>query len=406
MDIYSRLQKLHKSSGLEKTPSSESKLRIDNVASALSGTITTNDIGNIVEVKSYMGDGESHGVFSTKKLRQPDFEIFSVLFDLPLDFNPSPEQFIFADTETTGISGGAGAMAFLIGVGFWRNHSFEIRQYFCPDFDYEASMLSEFHSLIGDFKYLVTYNGKSFDIPLIQNRSILNRIESTTGKVIHLDMLHPARQLYRIIHRDCSLTSLEKAILKFRRTNDIPGGMIPQAYFDFLHSRNPAVMKLVLSHNRFDILSLAGLFFHSCSSQVCRQESVESSFSLGRLYLKRKDDASARSYFQKVTDCESKSESYFDSCLHLGKILKRNAEWEEAYNIYIRALNQGGDPVLFAIEAAKIAEHRMKDYKLALELTEQSLSYTLTNLPTHPDYTRSVQEIKHRRNRLQKRISS
>ncbi|MBD3233280.1 MAG: hypothetical protein GF315_06105 [candidate division Zixibacteria bacterium] len=406
MDIYTRLQNLHKTSDLEKAPSSESGLIVDNLASALSGGIITNDMGSIIEVKSYLGDGESHGIFSSKILHQPDFKMFDVLFDLSAGQNPSPEQFIFVDTETTGLSGGAGTMAFLVGAGCWRNGCFEVSQFFCPDFDHEASMLSEFHSLLRNFKYLVTYNGKAFDIPLIENRSILNRIESTTSSLTHLDLLHPARQLYKPTHGDCSLTSLENAVLNFHRNNDIPGGMIPQAYFDFLQSRNPAVMKLALSHNRFDILSLAGLFFHSCSSRICRQDSIESCFSLGRLYLKRKDDTSARSYFQIVTDCESESEAYFDSCLHLGAILKRNAEWDKAYKIYIQALNRGGDPAVFAVEAAKIAEHRMKNYKLALELAEQSLSYARTNLQTHPSYTRIVQEIGHRRNRLQEKIGA
>lgn len=170
-----------------------------------------------------------------------------------------PQRIVFLDTETTGLAGGVGTLAFLIGVGRLNGDEFEVRQFLMRDFDEEASALSALAQELESADLLVTYNGKAYDEPLLASRYILSRVRPPFGQIPHLDLLHSARRLWKLRFESCRLVELEAQILGHARQGDVPGNLIPQLYFDFLRTRRPGRIGAVLHHNALDILSLAAL---------------------------------------------------------------------------------------------------------------------------------------------------
>jgi uncharacterized protein len=208
----------------------------------------------------------------------------------PLDLR----QAVFLDTETTGLAGGTGTTAFLVGLGYFEAesdphpfgklragsdplpkgegissparplplspaHRFVVRQFFMRDFAEERAMLMAVAQALAPFRYVVTFNGKSFDLPLLETRYILARLHRPGPPEAHLDLLHPARRLWRERLGSCSLAALEEAILGHRRQNDIPSWAIPGLYGAFLRRGEAGPLGRVFSHNRHDLLTLAAL---------------------------------------------------------------------------------------------------------------------------------------------------
>jgi uncharacterized protein YprB with RNaseH-like and TPR domain len=175
-------------------------------------------------------------------------------------------QVCFLDTETTGLSGGAGTMAFVVGLGFFAEDGFRVRQYFLRDPGDEPAMIEAVAELLPEFEALVSFNGRAFDVPILENRFILARIPPPMAGVPHLDLLHPARRLYHYRLASCALGSLERGVLGvLRAQDDVPGGVIPYLYRDYLRTGDARDMKRVLYHNTVDILSLVTL-----AARVCR----------------------------------------------------------------------------------------------------------------------------------------
>jgi uncharacterized protein YprB with RNaseH-like and TPR domain len=169
------------------------------------------------------------------------------------------QRIAFLDTETTGLAGGAGTFAFLIGLGRLRGDEFEVRQFFLRDFAEEASALHAVAAELAAADLLVTYNGKAYDEPLLASRYVMARLRPPFGRLPHLDLLHSARRLWKLRFDSCRLVELEAQILGHSRVGDVPGSAIPQLYFDYLRTRRPGRLAAVLRHNALDILSLAAL---------------------------------------------------------------------------------------------------------------------------------------------------
>lgn len=169
---------------------------------------------------------------------------------------------VFLDFETTGLSGGAGTVAFLAGIGRFSERGFSTTLYFLADYPYEAAFLEAVEAELSSAKAVVTYNGGSFDLPLYRTRRAMNGL-SPTGVGLHLDALHAARRLWRRPLGDCSLGNVERLVLGERREDDLPGAQIPEAWFDYLRrgaSRSTETLDRAFEHNRIDIRSLASLF--------------------------------------------------------------------------------------------------------------------------------------------------
>lgn len=171
----------------------------------------------------------------------------------------------FVDTETTGLAGGAGTLAFLVGVGVCDvvTNEFVLRQYFLRDPAEEDALLTTLIQDVAHQAGWVTFNGKAFDMPLLETRLTLNRQRGALGQRPHLDLLMPARRLYRGRLASCSLGTLEQHILHLtREQDDVPGALIPQMYLDYLRTRDAYEMRRVIYHNAVDILSMVTLMGH------------------------------------------------------------------------------------------------------------------------------------------------
>ena len=211
------------------------------------------------------------------------------------------ERIVFFDLETTGLSGGAGTLAFLAGCGWFEGESFRVRQFFLTAPTGERAMLAALGRVFDDASLLVTYNGRTFDVPLMDTRWAFHRSAAPTDDLPHFDMLPPARRLWgqrelranrmddesEVEATSCSLSSLERSVLGFHRLGDVPGFEIPARYFNFLRTGDGAVVQGVLDHNRHDLLSLAGVMAHALmlaqeGPAACRDEAER--LALGRIY--------------------------------------------------------------------------------------------------------------------------
>ena len=174
-----------------------------------------------------------------------------------------PRALAFIDTETTGLMGGAGTLVFLIGVGVCEDDAFVVRQYFMSDPACERAL---FQALVADLTPRagwITFNGKAFDLPLIESRLTMTRQRGTLGQRPHLDLLMPARRLYRGRLPTCALGDIERGVFKIaREDDDVPGWLIPQLYNEYLRTGNPREMRRVIYHNTVDILSMVTLTAH------------------------------------------------------------------------------------------------------------------------------------------------
>jgi uncharacterized protein YprB with RNaseH-like and TPR domain len=170
-----------------------------------------------------------------------------------------PSRWAFLDTETTGLAGGTGTCAFLIGVGTIEPDGFRVRLFFMRDYDEEAPMLRALADFLADYEVLVTYNGKSYDAPLLDTRFLLRRQRNPIHRMHHLDLLHGSRSLWKLRLESCRLIHLEREILGMERHGDLPGELIPHYYFEYLRTRQAFKLVPMFHHNAMDIVSLACL---------------------------------------------------------------------------------------------------------------------------------------------------
>ncbi len=303
---------------------------------------------------------------------------------------PSQEKWLFYDTETTGLSGGAGNIAFLVGIGRPEGDHFRITQYFLRDYPGEPALLNRLKQDIAGAELFISYNGKSFDRPLLESRFLMNRMPCRMGA--QLDLLYPVRSLFRNRMENCRLGTAEQELLGIHRTGDIPGADIPDIWFDFIKEGRHPDMDRVMDHNDQDILSLAVLL-KSLEDWLSDPERCPlcDAAALGRFYLDR-DDPRAEAWLEKAASGgDQRGEVLFSL------YLKRRGEWERAASLWEDILSKR--PSLFAaLELAKYKEHRQRDYRDALRLTE----FLIRALPAGKNKQRN--EFIHRHRRLKRKL--
>jgi len=191
---------------------------------------------------------------------------------------------LFLDTETTGLSGGAGTVAFLVGIGFIEGESFVVEQYLMRDYSDEADMLDRLAKRMEQFDAVCTFNGKNFDLPLLATRFTMCRMRERWRDLEQLDLLYPARRTWKLRIGSCRLSRIEEFILGQGRHGDIPGSEVPQRYFDYLKSGDMKLLEDIIEHNRQDIATLGTLMAHLCELYARPQQDPhkEDLFSMGK----------------------------------------------------------------------------------------------------------------------------
>lgn len=313
-----------------------------------------------------------------------------------------PADGLFLDTETTGLSGGTGTVAFLIGCGWFDGNQFVTEQIFMRDFREERAALSCLAELAGERKFLITFNGKTFDIALLATRFIMNRLPDPLSVMPHLDLLHPSRRLLGHRLPNSRLGTIEEAVLKFSRDGDIPGSEIPQRYFDWLRYGDPRLMKDVFEHNRLDVVSMAALARHLTAlvgPPGGREECTESDIlATGRLFTDRGLTDAARCHLEALLqDCTEVPVAQ-EARKALSLIHKRSDQWEEAVPLWEAVLAESPDDYFAVEELAKWLEHRRHDYRRAAGLVSGLLDATGATTPDE------AEALAYRLNRLRRKL--
>jgi uncharacterized protein YprB with RNaseH-like and TPR domain len=303
-----------------------------------------------------------------------------------------PDEILFFDTETTGLSGGAGTMIFLLGMAWCEGGDLVLEQLFLSDFPGEAELLDAVMERFSRFSTFVSYNGKAFDSRLLASRFIMHRIPFKMGRQI--DLLHMARRLWRPIIGDCTLHSVETEILGVTRDVDVSGEEIPGIYLDYLYTGRLGLLPVVFQHNLADVKSLALIwdafsrFFQGDLEGVPVDERA-----LGSMLLDRDSETGATI----LRDAMQRGK--LDAGIPLSLKLKRLGRWEEAAEIWTR-MTESGRSMFAALELAKYHEHRIRDAAQALETVQLLLSW---NLPLDRAARAEVQKRKARLERKMKK---
>ena len=348
-----------------------------------------------------------------------------------------PDRVVFVDLETTGLSGGAGTCAFLVGCGHFVDAGFQTRQFFLPGLSQEPALLDQVFSYVRQAASVVTFNGKSFDVPMLENRWAFHRMRATLDDMHHLDMLHPARRLWRRpptrearsaavgtmprhdgSRESCSLQTLERLLLGVVREGDPGGWEIPSLYFHYVRSGDAERLEPVLEHNRLDLISLAGLTARAI--RLVDQGPTEAAsalecLGLGRLYERLgRHESAMRCYGDAVGlsaelglaagppmrfGSAAEPEVRCDALRRLARGLRRQRRYADAALVWQRLVEAGPTRVarLEALEALAVHhEHRTRELDVAKRLATQAMA-----APHEPGRGR---RLEHRLARLDRKL--
>ncbi len=340
----------------------------------LGGEICNSPEGSFLKIESNFSSEYKHGNLTINQLaefapyRNVHFEQFGNQESIDIT------KLLFFDMETTGL-GGSGTVPFLIGFGSVIENSFQVRQYFLPDYPDEAAMLEAVREEISEDTIVVSYNGKSFDMPILVDRMIINRVERNLKYAGHIDLLHSARRLYRRRLRSCTLSNIESNILDFQRYGDIPGELVPAVYFKWLNSMGTELLGQVVEHNLNDIVSLYFLMYHIALIQDKPGNRIidpDDIYSVAKIYEKRKDHDKVYQILSEGSHIISHKKRY-DILFMQSLACKRTGRLDEAVNIWKKITDRSNPQTFVAlIELAKYYEHRKKDYLSALDCTNRA----------------------------------
>jgi uncharacterized protein len=228
------------------------------VEHVISGSVVSTPHGEHFETERLWERHRRHGSVEISGLAELPPDLLHSLSDGQIA-SSAPVRWAFLDTETTGLAGGSGTYAFLIGVGHIEPAGFRLRQFFMRDFGEEPSLLHALSAHLAQFDVLVTYNGKTYDQPLLETRFRMARARPPFDRMLHLDLLAGARRLWKLRLETCRLVELENQILGVEREGDLPGELIPHYYFEYVRTQQALRLVPIFHHNAIDILSLACL---------------------------------------------------------------------------------------------------------------------------------------------------
>ncbi len=370
-DLRARLRHLERSGCLElgAAPRRQPK----GLETALPGEVVENRFGQFYRHRHQLPLDQSYGPRPIHLARALPVGGIARLYQSVEELDP--RGVVFLDTETTGLSGGSGTYAFMIGLAYYYQEQLWVEQLIMREHSEEKALLEYLRPLLEGCSGLVTFNGKTFDAQLLQTRFMMNRMRMVLEDLPHLDLLHLCRRVWGAGLCDCRLETLETSILGLPRHEDIPGWMVPQVYFQFLRGGDATQLAGVAEHNRRDILTMVGLMAlltHHLSDPLAFREPIED-LGLGRLYEDLGEPELARELTSRALDWPLPKEPRRTGLLRLARLYKRGGEREQASRLWQGVLREFPGDLEASEELAKYLEHQVGNYRLALRLVEKTL---------------------------------
>lgn len=379
-----------------------------SIDSVVAGSFRATPLGEVFVSENTYGEEYVHGNRSPLPPSEQTFPLSLIsqwandprIADLPLN------KFAFLDTETSGLSGGTGTYAFLVGAARFMDGKFVLQQFFMRDPAEEPAMLEGLAHFLAPCEALVTFNGKSFDAPLLVTRYSLHRIPVPFKNYAHLDLLPLARRLWRDRLPSRALKYLEEHVLAFTRSSDeVPGYEIPWLYFDYLRTGDARPLEGVFYHNAMDIVAMSALLHHVSEMTANPYDgSVQHGLdfvALGKLFddLGHWDEA-ARLY-ERGLEFELEESDFGVAVKRLSILQKKRGDVNEAVRLWEDAAARGH--IYAHIELAKHFEHKARDVNSAIKWTMSARQ--LTEEADLPSYVRKhwLEEIDHRLSRLERK---
>jgi len=416
-DLRDKLRQLGMTKGMAKEAAKakppDQPRRRSSIESLVDGQEVESALGRAFVVQERYALDHQHGNAPLAWLLKQQADVAAQLGREPRLAQVDLSRVVLLDTETTGLSGGTGTLAFLVGLGTFeqqgrkssRGLAFQLRQFFLRDPDEEAAMLCALSDVMQDRQAIVTFNGRGFDLPLLQTRYTLARLRPEWLGLPHLDLLAPARRVWRERLISCALSSLELNVLGVRRTqDDVPGFVIPQMYQQYLLTGDAHDMLRVMYHNRQDVLSMVTL-----ATQLCRMFSdplddeeldLADLVSLGHWY----DDLGLTEQAERAFRAVLEREAHAPALAHLGRLLKRQERREEAIAIWQQLAASDASDVTAHIELAKHYEWHAGDIEQASAWTQVALDM-VAGWPSGLTRDQIQAELEHRLERLERKVS-
>ncbi|MFC2157010.1 ribonuclease H-like domain-containing protein [Acidobacteriota bacterium] len=314
---------------------------------------------------------------------------------------------LFLDLETTGLSGGTGVIPFLVGLGYYEEDQFHVVQYFLGEPGEEGTMLSDLNDFFRekDFQSVVSYNGKVFDLPLLETRFIINRLPFILNDLPHLDFLFPARRLWSHKYENCKLSNLALDVVRTGRTEDIPSAEIPWRYFQFIQSGDFSLVEPIIYHNAEDILSLLGVIIVGASifsddPDTCSADGMDY-FGAGKIMESFGDTEKSLQFFQKALKNGTSEDVTLSVRRRLSLNYKKNEDWDKALDVWREMTDTQivtRDALFSFRELAMYYEHKEKKYEEARRIAEEGL---VASFHVSPYYEN---DFRHRMERLRLKI--
>jgi uncharacterized protein len=367
---------------------------LDRVADSLGGRRVSTRFGECLVIDRRYEADRWHGDIRIGECVIEDVDSLRLL-DPSLSGGDDLSRTIFIDLETTGLSGGAGTLAFLVGCGYFDLGAFQVRQFLLTSHAGERALLAAVAEFFDATDLIVTYNGKTFDVPVMETRWMFHRMEMPLDGVPHFDMLHPARRLWKNRSTEggedagCRLSTLERTLFDVQRVGDVGGFEIPGRFFGYVRSGDPRPLEPVLEHNRIDLVSLAAVTARAVrlargGHEACRD--CGEALALGKVYDKAEHYGRAEACFRRAA-AAPESMVRAEALYRLGVRLRRDRRFPDAASVWRelmeftepRSMRRGmlADLRQVAVEALAIHhEHREKDLagarELALTFLEES----------------------------------
>lgn len=411
--LRQRLERLGVTRGMpdrpRQSPRNEKHDQVTGIEAVVDGELVETPVGPCFVTEERRPADATHGDVALSAIHDhTDVTVAAIAQDdrlRQIDFKTTA----FIDTETSGLAGGTGTYAFLVGVGFFDGSTFRMRQFFMRNPSEEPALIHVLDDLLQHFEAVVSFNGKTFDLPLLDTRFVRWRRQFPLKNAPHFDLLAPARRLWKERLPSCSLTTLEERILGIFREGDVPGWLIPSLYFDYQRTRDAEPLKPVFTHNMLDVLSMVGLAarmaYHFAEPRMADVVHGADWYSLGRCYEKVAWTDQAERAYRRTLVAPCAPSIRHRALENLSFLYKRQAMWDHAVQIWWDLIDAGISDRLYPYEElAKYYEHQQREYEPAIRLVREAIGRIEgRDLQPRRPHQRALSELRHRLTRLERK---